>query len=83
MIILRAIVWAEEVRDWKKSDHEITVATYQSRDIRCVAASDVSKLVLRVHAAATEIQPVFADKPTHTRDVPILDRARPVPTSKS
>lgn len=55
MIIYRAIIWAEDRREWEKNEHQNTVGVYVSGDQRCLAAGSIEHLLVRVQKAADAI----------------------------
>jgi len=81
MIVYRAIVFAEDRREWEKDAHQNTVGVYVSKDQRLLAAGSIEHLLIRVQKAADQI-PTDREsmRLAYSFNIDRADKAQPVPT---
>lgn len=83
MIVFRAIVWAEDRREWEKDEVQNTVGVYVSNDQRAFAAGSIEHLLLRVQKHSAEIS---TDRESmrlaYSFNIDRQDKAQPVTTKQ-
>ena len=84
MIVYRAIVWAEDRREWEANESQNTVGVYVSKDQRAFAAGSIEHLLLRVQKYSTEISTAHDDmRLAYSFKTDRQDKAQPVITQQS
>ncbi len=84
MIVYRAIVWAEDRREWEKDESQNTVGVYVSKDQRAFAGSSIEHLLLRVQKHSGEISTTREEmRLAYSFNIDRKDKPQPVINHKS